>query len=554
MASKQGPGCLILFGLVFVVAGSIPGFLALHALGAARETQGWVETQATLLQVALHQDEGTASVQATYRYRAPDAAALEGGGLRDYEGSRVGIHFGSDNVGDWQMETFARLDAAWKRGEPVPCWYDPAEPGEAVLDRGERWEMVGFLLIFPLVFGLVGGGIALSGWRQWRAARRPRPEPAQLAHQALIPADGGSGCALWVMAIVWNTISWVGLVGVLWKGDGIPWLIVALVALFPLIGLGLLWGALLGTARRLRHGRPRLRLDDGAWMAGGRVRATVLSATPPQDGDRIAARLAVLQRITTSSGKETRTSEKTLWGLDLAIDVQAGRNDGGDWAQTVELPLPSDLPPSAEDVTWRLDWQLIRPGPDLSAAFTLPVVAGDGSGPASAELLAAADRAAPLAVLQRAGITVAEERGEVVVTLPAWRNPGLHLTGLIISALLTLGGIALWQEVGWWTGLFSLPILALCWFGALRSAMWRSTITLAPGRIAVAAGWHRIVRHELKPAEITEVERKTSMSTNDTAWYNMWLRTGDGERIAIVRCVTGPAAERLAEMIEAVRR
>jgi hypothetical protein len=44
------------------------------------------------------------------------------------------------------------------------------------------------------------------------------------------------------------------------------------------------------------------------------------------------------------------------------------------------------------------------------------------------------------------------------------------------------------------------------------------------------------------------------MSTNDTAWYNMWLHTGDGERIAIVRAVNGPAAERLAEMIEAVRR
>jgi hypothetical protein len=555
MASKQAhPGCLVLFGLIFAIMGSIPGCIALHDISTSDGTAHWVETTAVLLEVEQQHGGDTWSVSARYRYRAPDPEGLEPGALRDYEGMRVGVHSGSDNIGSWQQETYDRLHQAWKGEQPVPCWYDPEDPEEAVLDRSTRWELVGFMFIFPLVFGLAGGGIAWFGISLWRKRGQPAPDPVALAQQTVIRAQGGSGCFLWVFAIIWNAISWVAVVAVLIDGKA-PWPVALLVGLFPFIGLLVLWAAVQSTVRRVRHGRPELHLDDGSWVTGQRVRATVQCRTAPQAGDRLDVRLLVVRSITSGSGKNRSTREHNLWTLDLAIDPQTGRDQGGLWIQPIELPLPSDLPPTADDVTWRLEWQLVRPGPDLSATFVLPVAAGNADGPElkALDLKVDADRAAPLAVLAKAGVQVGEDRGEVVLVLPAWRNPGLFITGLVCSALLSAGAVALFQEVGWWTALLSAPLVLLCWRGALRSALWRSRITLSKTRLTVAAGWWRIARHELKPSEIIEVERSTSMSTNDNAWFNMWLKTGDGARIAIARAISGPAAARIAEMIEAVR-
>lgn len=555
MASKQsGPGCLILFGLVFIVAGCIPGCIAMHDLASAQASGGWTETTATLLRVELRHGEDTASVEARYRYRAPDPDATEAGSLREYESEQVGINDGSDNIGDWQLETYARLDAALREGRTVPCWYDPQDPAQAVLDREERWELVGFMMIFPLVFGLVGGGIVLAGLGQWRRQRRPPADPAAAARTDRIPADGGGTGGLWIATIVWNAISWTAVVGIAMKA-GAPTFVMLMVALFPLIGLILLWAAVQGTVRTLRHGRPELRLVDGSWTCGTRVRARVAGRTAPQPGDRIAARLRVLRRETTGSGKNRSTREVPLWNLDLEIDPQAAVRAEGLWMHDLDLPLPGDLPAAGEDLLWHLEWHLIRPGPDLAATFSLPVAAGDGDGGLiAAQLAAEADRAAPLAVLLRAGVRIDDDGNRVVVSLPPFRNPSLYLTGAICCALLSLGAWALWSEVGWWTAFASVPLLALCWRGALRSALWRARIELTRERITVRHGWWRMHEADAPLREVLEVERKSSMSSGETSWFNMWLATGDGARIPIARGLPGAAAGRLADLIDRARR
>jgi hypothetical protein len=502
----------------------------------------------------LQRSDDTIILEAAYRYRAPDPASPESGAMRDYEGTRVGVHGGSGGFGDWLRRTSARLQAAQRAEEAVPCWYDPADPASAVLDRELSWGLIGLLLVFPLVFGLFGGGIIFAGLNQWRTARRPAPDPRSVAEQTLIHADGAGFALQWILTVLWNALAWVGLLAAVLDG-GAPWWALLLLGLFPLIGLAMLWSSVGRTLRRLRHGVPQLRRVDGTWTTGSRVSASVLTRWSPQAGDRIEARVAVVRRVTTGSGDDERSSEQTQWSLDLAVDPAAGRAEGGRWEQPVSIPLPSDLPPAGDDLFWRLEWQVIRPGPDLSARFVLPVVAGAGGDElGSAALSQAADRAAPLAVLYKAGIRVAEERGEVVIGLPAWRNPTLHLTGLVATAMLTIFAAAVWLNDGWWTGLFSAPILLLCWRGALRSALWRSRIVLAPDRITVAAGWWRTVEHAFKPSDVTEVLRRTSMSSGETAWHNLWLKTAGGRRIPIARGVPGPAAARLAEMVETWRR
>ena len=95
--------------------------------------------------------------------------------------------------------------------------------------------------------------------------------------------------------------------------------------------------------------------------------------------------------------------------------------------------------------------------------------------------------------------------------------------------------------------------MLLCWRGAVRSALWRSTIILSKGRITVTAGWWRMRRTELTGSDVLVVERTSNMSSGETAWFNMWLKTAEGQRIAIARGVPGPASARLQEMIDAVR-
>lgn len=545
-STRAGAGVLVAFGLFFVVVGSIPGCIALHDLGAADATAAWPETRATLLHVRLVDNGDTSRVEAGYRYRAPDPEALEAGAERTYEGARVGIHGGSDNLGDWQRETFARLDAAWKAGHEVPCWYDPADPASAVLDRAERWELVGFLFLFPLVFGLVGGAIAVAGIVQLVRGPRRTVDPMQAAQRRSIPAAGG-GCALWVVTIAWNAIAW-GAVGAAFAGD-VPPLPLLFLSLFPLVGLLLLWAAAQDAVRRLRHGRPVLRLEQGAWVGGTRVRASVLARTAPQPGDRIAARLQVLRLVTTGSGKNRGTTEQPLWGIDLAPDPRAERTEDARWATPVELPLPGDLPAAADDVIWRLEWQLVRPGPDLGARFALPVAAGDAAALRAADLLAEADRAAPLAVLERAGIRVDDGAGgRVVIVLPPFRNPSFAVAGIVGCLFLSGAAWVLRLELGWWTAALSAPLLLLCWRAALRGALWRSTIVLSRERILVRHGWWREREAELAMRDLVEVAR------GGGAWTGMWLVAADGARIPLARGVPSAAAGRIADLIERVRR
>ncbi len=558
MASKKNahPGCLVGFGLIFLIAGCVPGVIGFKALAFAQATDGWRETTATITSLELRhggKKGDSLAVEATYRYRAPDVTSLEAGAMSDYTSDQVGVHGGSDNIGSWQQDTFRRLDTARREERPVPAWYDPADPAQAVLDRDPRWPMLGFLMIFPLVFGLVGGGVAWLGIHQWRKRGAAAVDPRIRAGATLITADGGGTVGLWVIAVFWNAIAWAATVAVLHSSDA-PLAIRLVVLIFPIVGAMLFGLALLHTTRILHHGRPRLRLEQGTWQSGRRVKATVLVASGPGPGARIDARLAVVRRVESGTGKNRRINEQTLWSCDFPVDPQAGRLAGTGWEQPVELPLPSDLPTNEDDLTWRLEWHVIRPGPDLSATFTLPVAAGDdGAVLLAAEQKVLADRAAPLAVLTRAGIRIAEDRGEVVLSLPGWRNPWLYGPGFVVTVLLTLAAMICAERVGWWTAIVSLPLLLLCWRGVVRSALWRSTITLSVGRIVVSAGWWRQTRHDLQPAEISEVERHSSMSSGDTAYFNMWLKTAEGARIAIARGVPGPAAARLAEMINLAR-
>lgn len=152
---------LALFALPFAAGGL--GMLVLGVLPTLYDwgrMRVWTPVPATLTSARLETSRGrkstTYGVSANYRYQ------LAG---RDYEGQRVAIGSGHDNIGDFQQELGERLEAAQREGRTVPAWVNPSDPREAVLDRSLRAGLQLFKMLFVVVFGGVGVGMLYGAWR-----------------------------------------------------------------------------------------------------------------------------------------------------------------------------------------------------------------------------------------------------------------------------------------------------------------------------------------------------------------------------------------------------
>jgi hypothetical protein len=196
-----------------------------------------------------------------------EEATLQGGGSGDtfraegryryafggkaYTGNRLGISAmgGSDNIDDWHHEVNAKLEAARAAGRPVTVWVNPDNPAESVFDREIRWSELLFLVPFSLAFGGVGVGALVA--MVFVLKGKPGEGGAQQAVDRALGANarGGRNAGdatprfLWIFAFFWNAMSWP--IAILAVNDAVAsgeWL-GFIVLIFPLVGLGLLWGA-----------------------------------------------------------------------------------------------------------------------------------------------------------------------------------------------------------------------------------------------------------------------------------------------------------------------
>ncbi len=172
---KTGSWVLALFALPFAAGGL--GMLLLGVLPTLYDwgrMQGWQPVPATLTSASLNVSRGSKSttygVSASYRYQVAG---------RDYEGKRVAIGGGNDNVGEFQQELGERLEAAHRQGQTVQAWVNPADPSHAVLDRSLRLGLLLFKMVFVVVFGGVGFGMLYGAWRGRRGAAPRARAPAQ---------------------------------------------------------------------------------------------------------------------------------------------------------------------------------------------------------------------------------------------------------------------------------------------------------------------------------------------------------------------------------------
>lgn len=166
MSTAERPGWLarigaMLFSGVFMLGfgggGVFVGVLPLlDTVRQAWIVRDWVPVSAQVLDTQLEQHRGSKG-SITYLLTARYGYRYQG---HDFEATRVGLEPrpGADNIGDWHERWHALLTDARSREAPVAAWVNPAQPGQAVLERRVRWGLALFRVPFALLFTAVGVG------------------------------------------------------------------------------------------------------------------------------------------------------------------------------------------------------------------------------------------------------------------------------------------------------------------------------------------------------------------------------------------------------------
>ncbi len=159
----------VLFGLVFAGFGGVAFWLAtVHPLLERWRAADWTPARCTVLDsrvVSGRDSEGDEVHRAKVRYR------YRVGG-RTYKGTRIQLSAWGETSSRARAE---EVRDRYPAGGEVSCFYDPARPENAVLERTTSNVLFG---LFPLAFFLLGIGVMGSSIRELRSKRRRSDAPA----------------------------------------------------------------------------------------------------------------------------------------------------------------------------------------------------------------------------------------------------------------------------------------------------------------------------------------------------------------------------------------
>lgn len=156
----KGKTLLVLFALPFFAI----GVWMLWSISAmfldVWQTNSWVQTEAYLTRGGYESHSGsdatTFEAFAAYNYE------VDG---RQYQGNRVTLSSGSDNIGSYQQDIGNDLRLAASSDDSIQIFVDPQNPSNSVYIRDVRWGLTAFKSIVMLVFGGVGLGLLIAVWR-----------------------------------------------------------------------------------------------------------------------------------------------------------------------------------------------------------------------------------------------------------------------------------------------------------------------------------------------------------------------------------------------------
>ena len=556
-ANPRGAGCLSVFGAIFIVAGLVPGAIALLSLHDWFQARDWQPVPATVLEAGLERGDDTFRVTARYRY------AVDG---IDYEGQRVSLHGGSDNIGDFHQATFARLDRHRRDGKPITVYVDPASPSDAVVVRQIRWGLFGFMMIFPVVFGGAGTGIILAGVHGRRQARERQRLQAQHPEQPWLwyPQwnDGvvqeETSKALWVagfFTLVWNLIS-VPLPFLLWDEIATRGNYAALLGLlFPVVGIGLIAWTVRSYLAYRRWGRARLALDTFPGVPGGQMAGMLHLPGALPAGTRLEAKLSCIRRRTSGSGKNRSTREEVLWQDQQRLRLERHHVLDGTRIH-LAFPIPGDQPATndadpSDRILWRIHLNADVPGVDFDASLEVPVFAtGQSAAPRDAPLPVASDAAEP-AHWQGTGVVVSYGPGGREFYFPPARHRGMALVVSLVTLVFGGATALLWSaDAHFMAIVFGLFALLLAWM-TLTAWLMRSRLTVSSGQLRLKRGMTGLGGwHDHPAGTLSGIGAKGGSTFGRTRYYDLVATTVDNRSIKLADTLAGRRdTEALAAML-----
>jgi hypothetical protein len=534
---------LATFGFPFFAVGVYFIFNTAVSLIDAMQMASWQQTQGSLISAKLSHhssdDSTTYKAEARYRYRVNGV---------EYSGERVAIHSGSDNIGDFQQQLGRQLERLHRNQTPVPVYYNPSDPNQAVINRDIRWSMIGFNAIFIVVFGGSGLGMIVYGLRGKRvidtpeAAEKPwlaRPEWADNR----ILSDARLGVyLLWFFTIFWNALSIPAtlVVADAWRQEGA---LALLLLLFPLVGIGLFYWTVKKTLEWRRFGYTPLTMDPFPGAIGGDVGGEIELNLPYVSGLVCEVSLSSLYSYVSGSGKNSSRSEEVKWQDSGYAQVEpAGRG----MRLRFRFSVPEGLSPSEEETgnyyLWRLNIKAEQPGVDLDRTYTIPVYA-----------TAERSRFQNLDSGKEAPHGMPELKAETLLPLrrngllqelyyPILRQPVLSIVYLVFGAVFAIAGVILWGKAqqegqglyflgGLFTFLGSMVVLAGFYtaFNSLTIAWDGRQVVTIRRLLGITVRWKRALYHELREIELKQGAATTQNGKTHKIDYHVIAQTSKGK-------------------------
>lgn len=167
-SDRSGPsGCAgRIFGTLFCLAflGIGIGISAAVIKDATRDraVRNWPQTHCTILQSGIQEKDEKYLLEVRYRYQYAS---------QTYQGDVYQRGYSGDD--DYRKAQ--RLLLLYAAQSIHRCYVNPGKPTEAVLAANSPWKLL--VVLVPMTFAAVGGGILWVIWRGKRSARESKPRP-----------------------------------------------------------------------------------------------------------------------------------------------------------------------------------------------------------------------------------------------------------------------------------------------------------------------------------------------------------------------------------------
>ena len=370
---RKNNGVFYLFGLIFFLVG-LGFFVALvpGMLWDWQQMKSWQSTEGRLLKAYVktsHTDDGkTYKAKAEYQYRVNGVL---------YKGDRVDLSAMSDNITDYHHDVVKELKANFRKNKFVTVWFNPDSPGDSILYRDLRWELLLFQCLFSGIFMLIGMAIVWFGfakepvvddadntWWQKKKSWQNDAVTSQAKFRLIV---------CWLFTLVWNGICITPILAIpaeLAKGNHA----ILVVLIFAFIGAALIIISIYYTLEWFKYKTVKLVLDPWPAEIGSQLNGCLRVSLQHNINNKFTIKVQNIYSYSTGSGKNRKTYHDVIWQKEKEVIPKAVL---GKTELNFSFFLPSDTKESEPAAESYYYWKIIVigdvPGINLNREYEIPV-------------------------------------------------------------------------------------------------------------------------------------------------------------------------------------